>query len=148
MRRLDCHTGIKQVTSSYQTALQTVNILIGIVENQPKYLHQYKLALDELHDLRKGLHDIYFVRMFACFESNLRNYWMTSVKKSRPLTYQLLSSIAGRRGIPQDVLDTVHEIRDFRNYLIHEEHEVRRRFTIVEASRYLNTFLARLPIKW
>jgi hypothetical protein len=86
--------------------------------------------------------------MFACFESSLRHYWRASVRDTRPLTEQLISSIAGRRGVPQDTVDAVHEIREFRNCLIHEETEVEERFTIDEASRHLNTFLARLPLKW
>ena len=94
------------------------------------------------------LHDIYFIRMFACFESDLRHYWRTNVRDTKPLTEQLLSSIAARRGVPQDTLDSVQEIREFRNVLIHEEHEIRRRFTIDEASAHLNTYLARLPLNW
>jgi hypothetical protein len=111
-------------------------------------LYTNDLSLTELRSLAQELHDVYFVRMFACFESSLRHFWRTTIKNSKPLTRQLLSSIAGRLGVPQDTLDTVQEIRDFRNYLIHEEHEVKRRFTIVEASGHLNTYLARLPLEW
>lgn len=148
MRRLDCHDAIKQVKTGYQTALQTVRVLIGIVEEKPACLFQHNLSLAELRVLGGELHDVYFVRMFARFESSLRNYWKISVRDSKPLTQQLISSIAGRRGVPQDTLDAVHEIRNFRNYLIHEEHEVQKHFTIEEASRPLNTFLARLPLEW
>ena len=148
MRRLDCHNAIKQVKSSYQTALQTVNVLIGIVIEQPEYLYRHELSLVELRNLAEELHAIYFARMFASFESSLRHYWRTSVRDSKPLTQQLISSIAGRLGVSQDTLDTVHEIRDFRNYLIHEERAVKRRFTIDEASGHLNTYLARLPLEW
>ena len=148
MRRLDCHDAIKQVKSSYRTAVQTVSVLIGLVEAQPEYLYANDLALSELRALPGELHDIYFTRMFACFESSLRHYWRTEIRNSKPLTQQLLSSIAAKRGVPQDMLDTVQEIRDFRNYLIHEEHEIKRRFTIEEASGHLNTYLARLPLQW
>jgi hypothetical protein len=56
--------------------------------------------------------------------------------------------IAGRRGVPNDTRDTVQKIREFRNVLIHEENEEKERFTIDEASRHLNTYLARLPLEW
>ncbi len=148
MRRFDCHDAIKQTKSSYQTALQTVSALIGIVEEQPQYLYDHNLDLKEMRLLAEQLHDVYFVRMFARFESSLRHYWRTKVRDTKPSTQQLLSSLAGKIGVPQDTLDTVHEIRDFRNYLIHEEHQIKRRFTIDEASRHLNTYLARLPITW
>jgi len=107
MRRHDCHNAIKEVKSSYQTALQTVNVLIDIVENQPEYLYDNNLSLSELRSLAQELHDIYFSRLFACFESSLRHYWRTKIKDSKPSTQQLLSSIAGRLGVSQDTLDTV-----------------------------------------
>lgn len=148
MLRLDCHDRIKQVKSRYETARQTVNMLISLVKQQPQYLYDNNLSLMELQALEEELHSVYFIRMFACFESSLRHYWRTSVKNTKPQTKQLLSSIAGRRGVPQDTLGVVHEIREFRNFLIHEEHEVGKQFTIDEAIGQLNTYLARLPLQW
>jgi hypothetical protein len=148
MRRLDCHDSIKQVEFSYETALQTVTAMISLVEKQPAYLRIYHLDLNHMRTLAQELHDLYFVRMFACFESSLRHYWRISVRDTKPSTGQLLSLIAGRRSVPQDTLDGVQEIRNFRNYLIHEEHEVGRRLSIDESSKLLNEYLARLPLKW
>ena len=144
MRRLDCHKRIKQVRRSYQTALKIVNICTEIAEKQP----QHNLNIAEMRTLAKQLHDIYFVWMFACFESSLRNYWRTEIKDTKPLTEQLLSSLGVRRGVPEKKIEMVQKIRDFRNYLIHEEFEVTKRFTIDEAIGYLNTYLARLPLEW
>ena len=148
MRRLDCHGRLKQVENSYQTALQTVTVLIGFVEKQPQLRHDHQLDLSAMRTLVVELHDIYFARLFASFESSLRDYWRTAIKDTKPMTAQLLSAIAARRGVEQDTLNDVHEIREFRNYLIHEEHEVKRRFTLEEASRILNKYLARLPLEW
>src|ERR1700686_2776447 len=148
MRRIDCHNAIRQVRSSYETALRTVNVLIEIVKNQPEYLYQDELSLAELRALPGELQAVYFVRMFASFESSLRSFWRTTVRDTKPATHQLITSIAGRLAVPQDTLDAVHEIRNFRNYLIHEEHQDKRRFGIEEASGHLNTYLARLPLEW
>jgi hypothetical protein len=148
MRRLDCHGRIKQVTSNYQTALRTVRTLIRLVEQQPELLRNYGLDLIEMRDVADQLHEIYFSRMFACFESSLRDFWRAKVKVTKPLTEHLISSIAARRGVPQDTLDIVQEIRDFRNSLIHDEHSASRQFTIDEAIPHLNTYLARLPLEW
>jgi hypothetical protein len=147
MRRLDCHNAIKQVKSRFQTALQTVSVLIGMVIEQPEFLYIYNLDLAEMRALAAELHDIYFTRMFACFESSLRHFWRTTIRDTKPRTEHLISSIAARLGVPQDTLDAVQEIRTFRNYLIHEEHEVQKRYTIDEASGPLNTYLARLPLE-
>jgi hypothetical protein len=148
MRRLDCHTRIKEVRDRYHTALRTVNLLIGLATQQPDYLYENDVTLTEMRALVAELHDVYFARMFACFESSLRHYWRTRVRDTKPSTEQLVSAIADRLGMPQDTKDAVQEIRDFRNYLVHEEHQVRRRLTIDEAAGHLNTYLARLPLEW
>lgn len=118
MRRTDCHDAIKRVTSSYETAVRTVDVVIGIVVWQPGYLKDENLSLAELRLLGGELHDTYFTRMFASFEPSLRHYWRTEVRKTEPLTRVLLSSIASRLGVPQDRLDLVQEVREFRNHLI------------------------------
>lgn len=148
MRRIDCHDAIKRVKSSYDAALRTVDAMIYAGNQRPAYLHEFNLDSVELRSLPLELHDVDFAWIFARFESRLRDYWRASIRNSKPTTEQLISSIASRRGVPEDTLDTVHEIRRFRNYLIHEEHEVARRFSIDEACKNLNTFLARLPREW
>jgi hypothetical protein len=146
--RIDCHDRIKQVKASYITALQTVNVLRRLVELQPDLRYDYELDLSEMRNLERELHDAYFVRMFARFESSIRHFWRTTVRDTKPPTEQLINSVADRRGIEEDVKDTLHEIRDFRNFLIHEDHDIKRRFTIEEASKTLNKYLARLPLQW
>jgi hypothetical protein len=59
-----------------------------------------------------------------------------------------LSAIAARRAVPQDTLENVQRVREFRNHLIHGEQDFRRSFTIDEAIGHFNTYLARLPLKW
>jgi hypothetical protein len=149
MLRLDCHTRLKQVKGSYDTALQTVNVLMGIVRSDPTILYANDLKMADIQALAIELHKVYFTRLFACFESSLRLYWQTIRPGRRPSTEQLLSSIARRHGVPQDTLDTANEIRNFRNYLIHEENEPEpKTFTIDEAMSPLNTYIARLPNEW
>jgi hypothetical protein len=148
MRREHCHRRINQVVLSYRTVLQTVEVLIQLAKSDPKYLHVNKLELSALQALTGELHDVYFVRVFACFESDLRHYWRTSVRDTKPPTEQLLSSIAARCGIPQNKINAVHDVRVFRNFLIHEEHEIRERLTIDDALKALNGYLAWLPLEW
>lgn len=148
MRRLDCHNRIKEVKSNHQIALKALNLLIAIVTARPQYLYDNDLSLVTIRVLLEELNDSYFVKLFACFESSLRHYWRNMVKDTKPQTEVLLFSIAARCGIPKETLDAVQKIRDFRNHLLHEEHEIVRGFTIDEASSHLNTYLARLPLEW
>jgi len=148
MRRQECHDRIRQVTGSYQTVLHTVQVLIRLGERQPQNLYEYNLSLTDLRRVLVELHDLYFARTFACFESSIRHFWRANVRDTRPPTEQLLAAVATRRQVPQDTLDAVQQIRSFRNYLIHEEYQVTTRFTIDDASRHLNAYLARLPLEW
>ena len=149
MRRLDCHDAIKQVLTSYETARLAVDALIRLSTEQPKYLDISGLDLSSLRSLAAELHDIYFARMFARFESCLRNYWRSGVRRpTKPVTEKLIESLAGRLRMGQDVVDAVEDIRRFRNFLVHDEDEPHTRFRIEAAGRQLNTFLARLPIQW
>ncbi len=49
---------------------------------------------------------------------------------------------------PQHVLDTAHDVRRFRNALVHEEAEAAETLTLAEARRRLCRFLAFLPLDW
>jgi hypothetical protein len=115
---------------------------------QPEHLETSGLELNRLRALAADLHDIYFARMFACFESSLRNYWRSEIRDTKPVTETLISSLAARLRLGQDLTDAVQEIRKFRNYLVHDENELHTRFQIDAASKHLNTFLARLPLQW
>ena len=148
MRLFDCHDRIKQVKGSYDDALHTVDLLLNLVQSQPELLYDRQLDVTAVRHLKRELHDMYFVRIFACFESSIRDFWRTTVRDTKPVTEQLINSIAAKRGVPEDDKDTVHEIRGVRNFLIHGDRDPKKRFTIEEASRALNKYLSRLPLRW
>ncbi len=89
----------------------------------------------------------YLLRLFAAFESGLRSYW-ASVRTTRPPVRDLVDSIAGDRNVPDDLRDKVHEVREYRNGLVHESDENGAPVALAEARRRLCTFFARLPDDW
>jgi hypothetical protein len=160
MRLTECFDRIKRAKEDYRTASRAIQALTTLAAQQPDVLHGQGLdpagirALDLDH-----LHSVYFIWMFACFESSLRHFRQAesksksrtkpkSKRKSKTKAVDLIIAIGTRRAIPQDTLDTVQEIREFRNDLIHEQHGDVRPFTIDEASRHLNIYLSRLPLEW
>ncbi len=148
MKRNDCYDRVKQAAENYNAAVHAIEVLIEIVVEQPILLSSRDLDLAKMRFLVDNLHDVYFVQMFAVFESIVRHFWTTTVRDSRPLTKVLLTSVASRRRIPQDMLDAVQSIREFRNQLVHEEHNVREQFAIESAFAHLNRYLAWLPLQW
>jgi len=148
MRCHDCHNRIKKLRDNFATALKMVNALLGLTRDEPRYLNKYSLDRSEMQDVADGLHDLYFTAMFASFESALRNYWRARGRRGKPQTKVLIASIAAIRVVEQDTLDMVQEIRNFRNSLVHEDHEIAKKYTIEDAIGPLNKFLARLPLEW
>lgn len=97
-----------------------------------------------------NLEGTYLVRLFAAFEAGLRSYWSSIRDTERVRATDLINSIATRRGVPDDVCDEVHEVRKYRNGLVHEgesESEAEP-VTLATARSRLRTFLARLPNEW
>lgn len=148
MRRFDCHRRLKDVQSSYHTALKAVRVFIDIAKSQPDLLYDNGLDLADLYSIEAELPSVFLTRMFAGFESIVRSFWRTNVRDTKPLTEVLLNCVAQRRGVPQDAIDAAHDIRDCRNSLMHDDHEIERPYTIDEACKCLNRYLSWLPDSW
>lgn len=147
--RIDCHIRLKRVKRDHETAVRTVTVFISIAQSRPSVLYENHLQLPDVRTFAEELHSFYFIRMFACFESSVRGCWtIIRGKITRPTSEVLLDAMAKRRGVPQDVLDQVQAIRDFRNRLVHEDHQAKQEFTIDEAICPLNKYISRLPDNW
>ncbi len=149
MRGVDCHDRLKTIRNNYSTALATVQTVIEFAGQHIDLMQNKNLDLKALKAVESQLHEIYFARFFAGFENILRHYWKSGLgKDTSPMTSVLISSIGARRHIPQGTIDVVQAIRDYRNSLVHDEHQVLRAFTIEEASPHLHVFISRLPLVW
>ena len=97
----------------------------------------------------------YMIRMWAEFETALRSYrrHITRDPDDRISTSSLIDWTAGvkrGRAISEDVRDDVHEVREYRNYLVHErdDQDPPDEIAIDVARTRLNTLLHCLPINW
>lgn len=91
----------------------------------------------------------YLVRMWAEFETALRSYRRsrnTGESDGQMWTRNLIDWTAGirlGRAISEDVRDDVHEVREYRNFLVHQRDNQAppATVTIEEARKRLNTLL-------
>ena len=97
----------------------------------------------------------YLIRMWAEFETALRSYrrHITGDPDDQIRTRNLIDWTAGvrqGRAISADVRDDVHEVREYRNFLVHERDDQAppAAVAIEEARKRLNTLLHCLPIQW
>jgi hypothetical protein len=95
------------------------------------------------------------IRVWAEFETALRSYrrHITGDSEDRIGTENLINWTAGvrqGRAISEDVRDDVHEVREYRNLLVHErdDQEPPPAIAIDVARRRLNVYLQKLPERW
>jgi hypothetical protein len=101
----------------------------------------------------ESLETTYLVRLWAEFETALLSYfrYLRGDPEARIRAVDLVDTLAGvRRGraIADDVRVAVHEVREYRNSLVHERNDLAPPVNLVEARSRLNTFLGKLPEQW
>jgi hypothetical protein len=101
----------------------------------------------------ESLETTFLVRLWAEFETALLTYYrfLRNDPEGRIRAIDLVNYLAGirhGRAIAESVRDAVHEVREYRNSLVHERTDPALSVGLVESRRRLNTFLGKLPEKW
>jgi hypothetical protein len=112
-------------------------------------------SLRDLVAAADQLEPTYLIRVWAEFETALRSYrrQLTGDLDDRIGTENLINWTAGvrqGRAISEDIRDDVHEVREYRNFLVHErdDQDPPAAVAIDVARRRLNTYLQKLPERW
>lgn len=138
---------IRAVEREYFVARRAVDEFIAALERGQAALPPDTKVRDA-NAMANNLEATYFIRLFAAFESGLRNFY-AAIKSTAPSATDLIDAITARRDIPNDLRDDVHAVREFRNTLVHEQdNEPEEEFTIGEARRHLTRFFSYLPPDW
>jgi hypothetical protein len=101
----------------------------------------------ELTRCRENLEINYILRLFSEFEAAVRDYWVSRVRNTRPNMSTLMDRVADRCGITALVLVTAHDIRSFRNDIIHQNPRALT-FDYSDCAKSLGNYLGFLPQKW
>lgn len=73
----------------------------------------------DLRDCVLDLEPTYLVRLFAVFETTLRDYWANAIgRRTRPSVRDLVDGLAVG-ACPRELHARVHEVRTYRNRLVH-----------------------------
>lgn len=115
-----------------------------------------QVTLRDLDAAAEQLQPTYLVRMWAEFETALRSFWRhksSAGSEDTIGTRNLIDWVAGvkqGRAISDGIRHDVHEVRVYRNILVHErdDPEPPAAIKIKEARRRLNIYLQRLPESW
>lgn len=137
---------IKAVEREFLAARKAVDDFITAIREDPDRLPSNTNVRDA-NTMSNNLEGTYLIRLFAAFESGLRNRWESS-RTTKPPVRDLIDSIAGSRGAPDELREQVHEVREYRNSLVHESDGETEPVALGVARGRLCTFFARLPENW
>lgn len=110
-------------------------------------------SLQDYASARLHLEPTYLVRMWAEFESALRSYRRYLVKDpgDNIRAFDLINwarGIEAGRKVDDAYADLVHEVRRYRNSLVHEREEAIPAVALEEARHRLSAYLSKLPPHW
>lgn len=136
---------VAHAVTHHRTAVQTGLVTLPSVA-----------SLRDLDEAADQLESTYLIRIWTEFETALRSYWrfLTSPGPRDSIgTKNLIDWAAGikqGRSISEDARDDVHEVREYRNYLVHERDDMEPpdAVAIEVARRRLNIYLQKLPERW
>jgi hypothetical protein len=124
------------VSRLLQHAMENPNLLIG----DQRY-RDIAAASDRLEGT-------YVVRVFAEFETALKQFLRAKGIKVPKDAKPLVNKVRDRVGISIDHADDVHKVRDYRNALVHERLRPALEVSMRDATKYLSTFLSWLQRTW
>jgi hypothetical protein len=110
---------------------------------------EYPLKPSYIRDSLENLEPTYVLRLFAEFEAVVRNYW-ESVRPGRSRRTRmelLLDRVAARRYMPAGVLSDAHDVREFRNRIVHDRVRAAT-LSFQDCKRQLAVFISYLPRQW
>ncbi len=137
---------IKAVEREYLAARKAVDDFITAM-NRGTATPPLRTKVRDVHAMSENLEGTYLIRLFAAFESGVRSYW-TTIRNTKPAIRYLIDAIASDRGVPDDLKVEVHEVREYRNLLVHEGDNESVPVAIDPARSRLCTYFARLPDNW
>ena len=148
-KKTDRSERMKSVEREYQVAEMARSALEDALDKHSGLLTGNGLTIADLRVYRAKLHDTYFIRLFAEFETGLKDYWKNGLKEN-PNTriMDVISSVGARHRVIEAWRINVHAARKYRNRLIHEEDAEGDAVTLSEARRYLGRYFGSLPDNW
>ena len=110
--------------------------------------NQQHVTLGHLQVCSDNLQITYVLRLFAEFEGILRDYWHYARKRTTdPPMAVLMDSLAAYCHMKADDVRNAHEVREYRNDVVHD-HLQDSRLDFPECCSRLARFLRWLPQRW
>ena len=141
---------VRAIESEFRAVESAVTLLETKVSENPNWGERYGWKARDAAPARRNLEATYTVRLFAEFESAVRDLWADHFKKrTRPNTEVLLNRVGSLCSLAQDTIDGADRVRAYRNRLVHERgQDSVGSMTITLAKSRLCTYLKGFPRSW
>lgn len=140
---------IRAVENEYKVIAVALGVLRVRLAADPSDLKRHRLERGHFERSLEKLSATYPIRLFAEFETALREAWGRAYcKTSHPRSVELLEAFAARCAVPPKLYASVDDVRRYRNALVHEEDQSVAAIPIADAGKTLRRFLSWLPTTW
>ena len=140
---------MRAVERESDAAAYAIELLNERLQRDPSSLAARGLERRNADHVKANREATYLIRLFAVFESGLREAWATVEKRTTdPKAADLLDALAARTKIPNDRLADAHRVRQYRNSVVHQTGATPQTVSLAEARRFLCRYFSFLPPDW
>lgn len=140
---------MRAIVREYRVAGIAARDLQALFRSDPSVLSDEQLRNEDFRHYQDNLESTYLIRLYAEFEAGLREAWGSAFGQvTSPRMRDLIDSVAARRLISEPWRDAVHDVRAYRNALVHEGGIDIPPIGLSEALGHLCRFFSALPLDW
>lgn len=140
---------LRAVERESDVAAYAIELLDERLQRDPSSLTARGLEHRDAAHVRANREATYLVRLFAVFESGLREAWLKVQRRTtEPKAADLLDTFAARVKMPNDRLADAHRVRHHRNSFVHQVGATPKPISLAEARRFLCRYFSFLPPDW
>jgi hypothetical protein len=141
---------IKAVEREYSAIRLAADRLLSAAESDSTILRGgMGLKVKDVRRAVEHLEGTSIIRLFGDFESSLRLFWPGARSTGAPSRARdLLDGVAAACRIPYNQIQNAHNVRLYRNALVHERGEAIEPISISTSRGYLRTFFSFLSPFW
>jgi hypothetical protein len=140
---------IKDVEQEFRVGRLAARLLRDHLRVNPVALAAERLRHRDAAKFQANLEQTYLVRLYAEFEAGLREAWRVVYGRTTfPKMEVLIDRVAALRDIPPELIRAVHEVREYRNDVVHDAQDGMTPVPIDQARHRLCAFFSRLPRNW
>jgi hypothetical protein len=138
------------VAGEYRVALLALHRLRDHMGSDPNLARSVNVRRSMLKITLERLEKTYTVRAFALFEAVLRELWKNAfARRTEPPVRDLIEGVAAAsKLIPYDLIRKTHEIRAYRNSIVHLNTDAPHHYTLDQGVDALRQFLSYMPRQW